>query len=83
MDIASIFYSLGIIFFASFFLLILGLIIFIWRLYTGITGFKKSLPTKMMGFLQSQNSAGLKALAIAFVGFLLSALKNKVSGKKQ
>lgn len=82
MDLASVFYSLGIIFFVSVLLLMVGLVIFAWRLYTGVTNLKKEMPGKVIGFLQSQNSAGIKAVAVAFVGFLLASLKNKVSGKK-
>ena len=82
MDLASIFYLLGIIFFVSVFLLIIGVIIFVWRLYVGVTNLKKEMPTKVISFLQSQNSAGLKALAVAAVGFLLTAMRNKMSRKK-
>jgi len=82
MDLASIFYLLGIIFFVSVFLLIIGIAIFIWRLYTSVANLKKEMPGKVIGFLQSQNSAGLKALAVAAVGFLLTSLKNKMNRKK-
>ncbi|MFO0704092.1 MAG: hypothetical protein U0525_05220 [Patescibacteria group bacterium] len=82
MDLASIFYILGIIFFVSTFLLFVGIAIFVYRLYTKVTNLKKEAPAKVIGFLQSQNSAGMKAVGVALVGFLLSALKNKISRKK-
>lgn len=82
MDLASVFYTLGIVFIVSCMLLFVGIGIFLWRLYSSFMNLKKEAPMKVVGFLQSQNSAGLRAIAVAFIGFLLAGIKNRFNSKK-
>lgn len=82
MDLASVFYTLGIVFIVSCMLLFVGIGIFIWRLYTSLSNLKKEAPMKVVGFLQSQNSAGLRAVGVAIIGFILAGIKNRFGGKK-
>ncbi len=83
MDIATIFYVLGIIFFVTFILLFAGIGIFLYRLYAQIMHLKQQAPEKFMSFLRGQNSAGIKALGVSIVGLAIAAIKNKLTSRGQ
>jgi hypothetical protein len=77
MDIQSIFYVLGIIFFVSFLLLLVGVLVVGFFIYHKVKIIRSQVPTKVVSFLQGKNNEGTKALGIALVGLVISLLRRK------
>lgn len=82
MDLASLFYILGIVFFFTFFVILVVLLFTILRIYGKVNKFRSQLPTKVISYLQQNNSAQLKALGISIVGYILNFFKGKMQGRK-
>jgi hypothetical protein len=81
-DLASIFYSLGIVFFVTCFVLLVVAVAVIHGLYTKATKLRDQLPMKVVSYFRDNNATQLKALGVAIVGFVLAFLRGRMSKKK-
>jgi len=82
-DLANVFYVLGIIFFLTCFLFLVLAIGFIVSLYSRLSKLRTEFPMKVISYLKDNNTTQLKAFAIALVGYILAFLRGKVqAGKK-
>lgn len=79
MDLASIFYILGIAFFISAFILMIVGGVAAYQVYHKIETFKKQAPMQVVSYLQDHNSAGMKALGISLVGFFMNMIKSRLN----
>ncbi|MBP6994342.1 hypothetical protein KBB12_03805 [Candidatus Woesebacteria bacterium] len=82
-DLANVFYVLGIIFFLTCFIFVVLAIGFIVSLYSRINKIKTEFPVKVISYLKSNNTTQLKALGVAIVGYILSFLRGKVQERKK
>lgn len=82
-DLANVFYVLGIIFFLTCFIFVVLAIGFIVSLYTRINKLKTEFPVKVVSYLKSSNTMQLKAFGIAIVGYILAFLRGKLKEKKK
>lgn len=77
MDLQTAFYILGIGFFLSGLLVLIGIIIIIFILHRRFKMMRDRIPSGFISYLQWHNSASIKALGISLVGFALSYLKSR------
>jgi hypothetical protein len=82
-DLANVFYVLGIIFFLTCLTFVILGIAFIVNLNSRISKLRMEFPMKVISYLKENNTTQLKAIGIAIVGYILSFLRGKVqAGKK-
>jgi hypothetical protein len=82
-DLANVFYVLGIIFFLTCLTFVILGIAFIVNLNSRISKLRSELPMKVVSYLKDNNKIQMKAFGIALVGFILSLLRGRVqAGKK-
>ncbi|MEI6327449.1 MAG: hypothetical protein WCO78_05025 [Candidatus Roizmanbacteria bacterium] len=81
MDLASIYYLLGIVFFITVFIMMIVGAVMAYQTYHKIETFKKQAPMQVVSYLQDHNSEGMKALGITLVGFVMNMIKNKLRNK--
>jgi hypothetical protein len=82
-DLANVFYVLGIVFFLTCFLFLVLAIGFIVSLYSRMSKLRTEFPMKVISYLKDNNTTQLKAFAIALVGYILSFLRGKVQASKK
>lgn len=82
-DLASVFYTLGIIFFLFSFAFLLFLVAFVVSMVRKVNALKREAPMRVISYLKDSNSSQLKALGVAFVGYVLSSLRAKVQASKK
>lgn len=82
-DLANVFYVLGIVFFLTCFLFLVLAIGFIVSLYSRLSKLRTEFPMKVISYLKDNNTTQLKAFAIALVGYILSFLRGKVQASKK
>lgn len=83
MDLASVFYILGILFFVTCFFLLFAVVASILTAVHKVNKLKGELPVKVVSFLKDNNSTQLRAFGIALVGYVLSFLRGKVQSRKR
>ena len=83
LDLANVFYLLGILFFLTCFLLLVIGIAMVVGLYQRVKKIRSEVPMKMFTFLRNNNTTQLKAFGIALVGYILAFLRGKVQEKKK
>lgn len=83
LDLANVFYLLGILFFLTCFLLLVIGIAMVVGLYQRVKKIRSEVPMKMITFLRNNNTTQLKAFGIALVGYILAFLRGKVQEKKK
>lgn len=82
-DLANVFYVLGIIFFLTCLIFVILGIAFIVNLNSRISKLRTEFPMKVISYLKENNTSQLKAFGIAIVGYILSFLRSRVqAGKK-
>ncbi len=82
-DLANVFYVLGIIFFLTCLIFVILGIAFIINLNSRISKLRTEFPMKVISYLKENNTTQLKAFGIAIVGYILSFLRGRVqAGKK-
>lgn len=82
-DLANVFYVLGILFFLTCFLLLIVGVAMLVSLYHRVTKMRSEMPMKVISFLRNNNTTQLKAFGIAIVGYILAFLRGKVQDKKK
>ena len=82
-DLANLFYLLGIIFFLTCFLFLVMGIAFLFGLYSKVSKLRTEFPMKVISYLKDNNTTQLKAFGIAIVGYILSFLRGKVQASKK
>lgn len=82
-DLANVFYVLGILFFLTCFLLLVIAVGMLASLYHRVTKMRSEMPMKVISYLRGNNTAQLKAFGIAIVGYILAFLRGKVQEKKK
>lgn len=83
MDLASVFYILGIVFFITCFLVLLLIVVTLVGIVHKVSRVRNELPVKVISYLRDNNSTQLRAFGIAIVGYILSFLRGKVQSKKK
>lgn len=83
LDLANIFYVLGIIFFLTCLIFIVLAIACIVSLYSRVTRLRNELPMKVVSYLKDNNKIHMKALGIALVGFILSLLRGRAQANRK
>lgn len=81
-DLATVFYTLGIIFFVVCFILLIGVVGITYTMYSKATKFREQIPMKVLSFFRENNASQLKALGVALVGFVLAFLRGRVQKKQ-
>ena len=81
MELASVFYILGIAFFLSAFFVMIAAIIAGIVMYQKLQHLKEQAPFKVVQYLQQQNTTGLKALAVSLIGMGISQLTQRIKKK--
>lgn len=82
-DLATVFYVLGIIFFVTCFIFVILIIGFLASLYSRITKLRTEFPMKVISYLKDNNTSQLKAFAIALVGYVIAFLRGKMEDRKK
>ncbi len=82
-DLANVFYVLGIIFFLTCLTFVILGIAFIVNLNSRISKLRTEFPMKVISYLKDNNTTQLKAFGIAIVGYILSFLRGKVQASKK
>jgi hypothetical protein len=78
MSAENVFYITGSIFFFVLLVLNLGLVALVILAYKRIVDLRNAAPAKFVTFLKEKNNAGLQAVGISLVGFILSLLRSKI-----
>lgn len=82
-DLANVFYVLGIIFFFTCLTFVILGIAFIVNLNSRISKLRSELPMKVVSYLKDNNKIQMKAFGIALVGFILSLLRGRVQANRK
>ena len=83
LDLANVFYVLGIMFFLTCLTFVILGIAFIVNLNSRISKLRSELPMKVFSYLKDNNKIQMKAFGIALVGFILSLLRGRVQANRK
>jgi hypothetical protein len=80
-DLPTLFYGLGIVFFMTCFVILIVVIVGAYGIYSKISKARQQLPIKILTYFRDNNSAQLKTMGVALVGVILAFLRGRVQKK--